>query len=69
MGIGAILPLIAGHITRNPKPVLEKPKLEPENPNSKNPKTKSGSKFRYPKLLWVIRVLISDTRITRKTRN
>ena len=37
MGIGAILPLIAGHITRNPKSVPEKPEPEPEKPELEKP--------------------------------
>ena len=59
-----ILVTMGGQNIRNPNP--KNPSPNPKNPSSKNPNSNSGSNPRYPKLLWVIRVLIHGTRITRK---
>ena len=55
---------MGGQITRSPNP--KNPSLNPKNLSPKNSNANSGFNSRYPKLLRVIRVLTSGTRITRK---
>ena len=66
MADGGLLEIWVGTIpeTRNPNP--KNPSPNPKNPSPKNPNVNSGFNPRYPKLLRVIRVLTSGTRITRK---
>ena len=54
-----------GQITDTHYPYPNYPDPNPNYPNPRYPILNSDSDFDYPKLVWVIRVISPDTRITR----
>jgi hypothetical protein len=76
------MPGAAPHSTRQQRPLLglgkipdthypypNYPNPNPNYPNPRYPIPSSDSDCHYPKLVWVIRVIYSDTQTTRTSRN